>query len=265
MEIISIGSSSSGNSYIVKVGGANFLLDVGLSGRKIVSAIEQMGLLTSDIDGIFITHEHIDHVRSVKAIAKKCPEATIYVSRGTYEACDNLKGIDEDRIQFVSAGDVISIKNANVNCFPLSHDALEPLGFSFEEVDLEKSLCVVTDTGIVTDEIFEMMKAADNLVFEANHEENLLMMGEYPYKVKMRIKSDYGHLSNVASGETIAKVLDSRESDKELNIMLAHLSEKNNTPYQARLTIEDILREKGYERDKDYSLCIAAKEGLTIL
>ena len=115
MKIISIGSSSSGNSYIVKVGEANFLLDVGLSARKIVSAIEQMGLLTSDIDGIFITHEHIDHVRSIKAIAKKCPEATIYVSRGTYEACDSLKEIDDERIQFVSAGDLISIRDADVS------------------------------------------------------------------------------------------------------------------------------------------------------
>ena len=244
----------------------NFLLDVGLSARKIVSAIEQVGLSASDIDGIFITHEHIDHVRSVKAIAKKCPEATIYVSRGTYEACDSLKEIDEERISFIEANMTICFMDgkAAVSCFPLSHDAKEPVGFSFEEVDFEKAT-FVTDTGIVTDEIFEEMKSADCLVFEANHEENLLMMGEYPYKVKMRIKSDYGHLSNVTSGETLAKVLDSRESDKELNIMLAHLSEKNNSPYHARQAIEGILKESGYERDRDYNLTIAAKEGLTEL
>lgn len=273
MKIYSIGSSSSGNSYIVKVGEANFLLDVGLSARKIVSAIEQVGLSALDIDAIFITHEHIDHVRSVKAIAKKCPEAVIYVSRGTYEACDSLKEIDEERINFLEANQQIyfvpkdsddNTSGVEISCFSLSHDAKEPIGFSFEEVDFGKAT-FVTDTGIITDEIFEEMKSSDSLVFEANHEENLLMMGEYPYNVKMRIKSDYGHLSNVTSAETIAKLLDSRESDKELNIMLAHLSEKNNTPYQARLTIEDILRTSGYERDKDYTMTIAAKEGLTEL
>lgn len=274
MEIISIGSSSSGNSYIVKVGEANFILDVGLSAKKILAAMESVEMRGSDIDAIFITHEHIDHIRSIRTIAKKCPEAKLYMSRGTYEACDSLKELDDERIHFVSANEQIWIipKNGEnnapsvkISCFSLSHDAKEPLGFSFEEVNLGKSLCVVTDTGIVTDEIFEAMKSADNLVFEANHEENLLMMGEYPYHVKMRIKSDYGHLSNVACGECIARLLESRESSGELNVMLAHLSEKNNTPYQARLTIEDILREKGYERDKDYYLTIAAKEGLTKL
>lgn len=263
MEIYSIGSSSAGNSYIVKIGGANVLLDLGLSARKIVTACENCGISICDIDAICITHEHIDHVRSVRAIAKKCPEAVFYVSRGTYENCDSFKDVDSDRISFVSAGMTVSIKEARISCFPLSHDAAEPVGFSFEEDD--KRMSVVTDTGIITEEIYDEIRASNSLIFEANHEENLLMVGEYPYSVKMRIKSDYGHLSNVACGEALSRLLDYRESDSKLDIMLAHLSDKNNTPYQARLTIEDILRQHGYECGKHYNLSIAAKEGITAL
>lgn len=263
MTITSIGSSSSGNSYIVKVGEANFILDLGLSAKKIINALESVGVETSDIDAVFITHEHIDHIRSIKAIAKKCTEAKFYMSRGTYNSCDSAREIDEDRVEFVSVGDVVCIRDAKVRCFALSHDAAEPVGYSFIESD--EQLSVVTDTGIVTEGIFSEIRTADYLVFESNHEENLLMMGEYPYHVKMRIKSDYGHLSNVACGENIARLLECRKSGSVLNIMLAHLSDKNNTPYQARLTVEDILRQNGYERDKNYNLSIAAKEGLTRL
>ncbi len=92
------------------------------------------------------------------------------------------------------------------------------------------------------------------------------MYGPYPYNVKLRIKSDHGHLSNVRSGETLARLLDERRAcdrAQTLSIMLAHLSEKNNTPYQARLTIEEIMKAHGYEADRDYIMTIAAVEGLT--
>ena len=263
MEITSIGSSSSGNSYLIKAGSVNLLLDLGLSASKILQAASELGIDAEDIDAVLITHEHIDHVRSIRAISKKCTNAKFYASRGTIENCSAFCDVDEDRICVVRAGDTLEFGEVKVGCFSLSHDASEPIGYSFI-CDGEK-VCVVTDTGVVTDEIFDEIKTADALIFEANHEENLLMMGEYPYYVKMRIKSDQGHLSNVTAGEVLGRILDERESDSELSIMLAHLSEKNNTPYQARLTIEDILRDRGYERDVHYSLHIAAKEGLTTL
>lgn len=258
MEIITIGSSSSGNSYIVKTGKENLILDLGLSAKTIGIALEQSGLHPEQIDAILITHEHIDHVRSVRAISKTCTNADYYVSRGTVDACSSFEYIDDERIHYLSAGDEASIGDVTIRTFALSHDATEPIGYSF--ISNGEQLSVVTDTGVITDEIFQEMKTADKLVFESNHEENLLMMGEYPYSVKMRIKSDVGHLSNVAAGETIAKILSEREKDDELEIILAHLSRKNNTPYQARLTIEEILKEKGFESDRDYFLTIAPEK-----
>ena len=257
MEIISIGSSSSGNSYIIKAGSTNLLLDVGLSATKIIAALRDNSLEPEDIDAVLITHEHIDHVRSVRAISKKCPNAIFFASRGTVNGCDSFGSVDSERIRIIASQECADIRGVRVRCFGLSHDAREPIGYSV--IADGEQLTVVTDTGIITDEIYNEMLTADMLVFEANHEENLLMYGDYPYSVKMRIKSDLGHLSNVTSAEVLSRLMNDREG--MLKIMLAHLSDKNNTPYQARVTIENTLRECGYECGTDYDLCIAAKEG----
>lgn len=257
MEIISIGSSSSGNSYIIKAGSTNLLLDVGLSATKIITALRENSLEPEDIDAVLITHEHIDHVRSVRAISKKCPNAIFFASQGTVNGCDSFGSVDSERIRIIASQESADIGDARVRCFGLSHDAREPIGYSIIANDCQ--LTVVTDTGMITDEIYAEMLTANMLVFEANHEENLLMYGDYPYSVKMRIKSDVGHLSNVTSAEVLSRLLSERE--EMLTIMLAHLSDKNNTPYQARATIENILRECGYVCGADYNLCIALKEG----
>jgi len=258
IEIVSIGSSSSGNSYLIKADGTNILLDVGLAAVRITNAIEQFGLALEDIDAVLITHEHIDHVRSVRAISKKCPNAKFYASRGTMAGCDGFVHVDDERCNCVSRRDSLQIGAAGIRCFGLSHDANEPIGYSICTAD--EQLTVVTDTGVITEEIFEEMRGADILVLEANHEEELLMFGPYPYNVKMRIKSDLGHLSNITSGQLLARMLKEHKKPGCVpTIILAHLSEKNNTPYQARMTIEDILRENGFERDLHYNLMIAAK------
>ena len=260
MRIVSIGSSSSGNSYYVKAGSKNLLLDVGLSATKIVTALDNCGVEPEAVDAVFITHEHIDHVKSVRAISKKCPNADFYASRGTVSGCANFQHVPENRLEIVKRHDIVDMGDAKVRVFRLSHDANEPVGYSV--IADGEQLTVVTDTGVVTEEIYHEMMTADLLVMEANHEESLLMYGDYPYSVKMRIKSDEGHLSNVSTAELLARLLSERHGKGPLTVMLAHLSEKNNTPYQARHTIEDILRERGYERDIDYYICVAAKEGL---
>lgn len=264
MEIISIGSSSSGNSYIIKAGSMNLLLDVGLSATKILKAMEMCDISPEELDAVLITHEHIDHVRSVRAVARKCENARFYASLGTQSGASCFSHVDVQRVVTVGRGDSVTLGDVEIRCFGLSHDACEPVGYSI--LANGEQLTVVTDTGIVTEEIFEEMRTADILVFEANHEEELLMYGPYPYSVKLRIKSDRGHLSNVSSAETLVKLLDERSAcdGAEIpSIMLAHLSEKNNTPYQARLTIEEIMRAHGYEAEKDYVMTIAAMEGLT--
>lgn len=264
MKIASVGSSSSGNSYIIATANNTIILDVGLPAKRIVEAVYTIGREPEDVDAVLITHEHSDHVKSVRAIGRQCPNAVFYASKGTVDNTPNFQYIDDDRMHFLTAGDEFEpfdTDDVEISSFALSHDAVEPLGFTIR-AEGEK-LAVVTDCGIITDEIFDEIKDADILIFEANHDEDLLMYGAYPYYLKQRIKSDEGHLSNRAAGELLADVLRHREGGI-LRILLAHLSMNNNVPFRARETIEEILDEAGFEGDVHYTLDIASASELTL-
>jgi len=264
MRIASVGSSSSGNSYIIATENSTIILDVGLPAKRIIEAVHTIGREPEDVDAILITHEHTDHVKSVRAIGRQCPNAVFYASRGTVDNTPNFEHIDDERMHYLAAGDEFEPFDADdveISAFALSHDAVEPLGYTIS-AEGEK-LAVVTDCGIITDEIFDEIKDADILIFEANHDEDLLMYGAYPYFLKQRIKSDEGHLSNRAAGELLADILRHREGDA-LRILLAHLSLNNNVPFRARETIEEILDEAGFEGDVHYTLEIASASELTL-
>lgn len=263
LKIYSIGSSSSGNSYIVQSGSTSLLLDVGLSGKKIKEGIAEVGASLADVQGILVTHEHVDHVKSIRMMARNCSDAEIIASHGTMMGCENFAKVEEERLRRVSAGDKMTIGDIEIETFALSHDANEPVSYTFRNGG--DTLAVVTDTGIVTDEIFEQVTKANKLVFEANHEEDLLLMGPYPYSVKRRILSNVGHLSNVTSGEMLSKIFANKKYDEMPKVMLAHLSSQNNTPSQAEWTVTERLAANGYEPNRDYRLDIALKEGLSVL
>ena len=263
MNVVSIGSSSSGNSYIITSDTHAIILDVGLTAKTIMEALECLDISPAEVEALLITHEHVDHVRSVRAVARRCCNAKVFASRGTILHTPNFAYVEESQICPVGEGEIIELDGVTISTFPLSHDAAEPLGFAIE-ADGEK-LAVVTDTGIVTDEIYEAIRDADMLVFEANHDVDMLMFGIYPYKVKVRIKSDNGHLSNDYAGEVLARILTEREATDPLRIMLAHLSFNNNMPLFARQTIEDALYAAGFHQGTDYLLEVAAREGLTCM
>ena len=266
IDITSVGSSSSGNSYIIFAEGLTLVLDVGLTAKKILGALEHFGIDPEEVDAVMVTHEHVDHVRSIRAVSRKCCNAVVYASRGTAENTANFVHVPEERFVPVSAGDCIELGPVKIGVFPLSHDAAEPVGFTVSAGD--EKLAVVTDTGIITDEIRNAVCDADMLVFEANHDEDMLMFGEYPYPVKVRIKSDHGHLSNDYAGHELADMLRERRISgcrKPLRIMLAHLSFHNNAPLFARQTVEDILSAAGFRKGIDYTLEVAAREGLTFI
>ena len=281
MQIISIGSSSSGNSYIIKAAGRAIILDVGLSCKAIMAALEEEQIEPADVAAVLVTHEHVDHVKSVRAVSRKCSKATFYASRGTIESAAAFSYVPEERLTFISAGETFAIDSADdyqgggditITAFELSHDALEPIGYTIE-ADGEK-LSVITDTGIIKDETYEAISDSDQLVFEANHDVDMLMFGEYPYPVKVRIKGDKGHLSNDYAADALSQIIRDRkergslqgESEvKPLRIMLAHLSFHNNAPLFARQTVEDRLGADGFRPGTDYLLEVAMKEGLTYM
>jgi len=291
IEIVSVGSSSSGNSYIIMTGGRTLILDAGLPAKKIMAALESLGTDPEEVDAVLITHEHIDHVRSIRAVSRKCSEAVVVASRGTAEHTENFRHVPEERLRLIKAGERITLgrregmseyledcKDITIKAFALSHDAAEPLSYVISDGD--ESIAAVTDSGVITDEIFEAVRDADQLVFEANHDVDMLMFGEYPYPVKVRIKGDRGHLSNDYAGDVLTRILEYRCHDaqgdssvatfpqndkKPLRIMLAHLSFHNNMPLFARQTVEAALHDAGFTRGIDYTLEVAAKEGLTFM
>ena len=284
MEIVSAGSSSSGNSYIIIAGENTIILDVGLPAKKIKGALEHLGCDPEDVGAVLITHEHVDHVKSVRAISRCCVNARFYASRGTVENAQNFCHVPEERVNIISAGDTAEMDGVVISAFPLSHDAAEPIGFTVAAGG--EKLAVVTDSGIISEEIYDAIRDADQLVFEANHDVDMLMVGEYPYPVKVRIKGDKGHLSNDCAGDVLARILEYRKSgrgdrppgqnrpsgqgvcppgQRPLRIMLAHLSFHNNMPLFAKQTVETALHDRGFHRGTDYVLDVAAKEGLTFM
>lgn len=236
MQLCSIASSSSGNCIYVGTDSTNLLIDVGISKKKIVEGLKEIGIEPNEIDGILITHEHSDHIKSLGTISRAY-SIPIYATRGTIEQIKNdkkLGNIDNDLFFEIVADKIFPIKEINIEAFSTSHDAAEPVCYNF--IKDNKKISIATDLGCYNDYIKEKLKGTNILFIEANHDKKLLEVGPYPYFLKRRILSDLGHLSNEASGKLIADVL---HIDLK-HIILGHLSKENNFP---ELALESICLE----------------------
>ena len=260
LKFCSFASSSSGNCYYVESRNTRLLIDMGIAGKHVIAGLEKMGCTPEDVNGILITHEHTDHVKSIRMISRKACNAKVYTSRGT--ASQILDKVEEKRIQCVEPDCPLTIGDIMVNPFRLSHDAAEPLGFSI--IHNHKKISVITDTGFVSEDMFYETYDSDLLVLEANHEINILKMGSYPYSLKQRILGDYGHLSNEAAGKYICRMLGERKATAPApKIVLAHLSSENNTPSQAYLTIRNMLFEEDYMIGRDLEMDVIKKDEIS--
>ena len=199
LKFCSVASGSSGNSYIIASEKTALILDAGVSCKRILAGIEKIGRTAGDIAAVLVTHEHSDHICGLPVLKKRLANAEIYASSGSWDGISGeLSGCE------ILPGEIFNVGDIEVTAFSLSHDAEEPMGFSFA-ADGAK-LAVVTDTGIITEEIFSEIKDVDFLVLEANYEEEMLLTGRYPYFLKQRIKGEYGHLSNIDAAEAIAEI-----------------------------------------------------------
>ena len=235
-----IASGSSGNSYFVHSGATTLLVDVGISGKRIAEGLAEADLDIKAVDGILITHEHSDHIKSLGVIQRKAPRALVYSNAGTFACIADQ--IEEGRHALFTTGEDFTIGDITVHPFPVSHDAAEPVGYTFTQAGSEPNkVAIVMDTGHITDEIYEAVCDADIIALEANHDENVLMVGRYPYYVKRRILSDMGHLCNEAAAAFMCRIL--TEQEKRPVFLLAHLSRENNTPDMALITVRNALEE----------------------
>lgn len=254
LKFCSLSSGSSGNCYYVTDGETSLLVDAGISGKRILEGIEKIDEDKDDLAAILVTHEHIDHVKSLKVMAKKVPGLMIYANDETWPFIEEK--VDEDRRCTFVPGEVFNIGNINIRSFRTSHDAACSVGFSF--YDDERKISIVTDTGYIPENIYEEIKDSDILVIEANHDVNVLQMCSYPYLTKRRIAGDEGHLSNEACGNCIARLV--KEVPKPRQILLAHLSKENNSPDLAHLTIRNILEEESLKLGEDLQMDVITRD-----
>lgn len=247
LKFCSIASGSSGNCYYVESEKTALLVDVGISGSRIMNGLAEIGADLSKIEQVFLTHEHIDHMKSVGVISKKLETAVFYASKGTFDNVEESK-LSPLRRNILAAGDELEIADIKIETFGLSHDAKEPLGYFFQCGNA--SLAIVTDTGIITEDCFEKLLETKFLVLESNHDAEMLMAAtRYPWETKLRIRGDFGHLSNDAAADCIAQIYNSAmQSDKQAKlrtVLLAHLSKETNFPELARQSM--ILRLQAME------------------
>lgn len=252
MIFCSLYSGSSGNSMFIASDKAKILIDAGLPGKKIDSALAEINENPREIDGIFITHEHSDHIKGAGVLSRKY-DIPIYAPHDTWVAMESTIGkIKEHNIKVMDRRSVVSIKDMDIKSFIIPHDAAAPVGYT---INLDgKMASVATDFGTFTREIEDSIKDSEVILIESNYNPQMLDMGPYPYSLKQRIKESYGHLSNEDCGEAIVKIL---KNGLGKNIILGHLSNTNNTPDLAELTVKDILTANNIEVGSDVFLSMA--------
>lgn len=218
-----LGSSSSGNSSFIQVGNNKFLIDVGFSLKKLLEKLNEIDEDLKDIDAIFITHEHGDHIKAMGAILRKY-NIPIYIHRKSFDAIkEKLGKYDVEKIRFIDKREIF-IDNCYITNFDLTHDSNHCLGYTFSENN--KKLVYITDSGCISKVMEYSAMQADILAIESNYDLDLLMNSNYPWNIKNRIKSKKGHLSNRDTLTLLKKVY----SEKLKRVYLMHLSEENNIP-----------------------------------
>lgn len=234
-----LASGSTGNSIYVETEDHAFLVDAGLSAKRMEQQLISIGRSMANVDGIFVTHEHSDHIKGIGVLARR-HKVPIYANEKTWMAMDGLVGEIplEQRFHF-NMETSMSFGTLDIQSFAVSHDSVDPMFYVFHEND--RKLAVITDTGYVSDRMKGHIQASDAYVFESNHDVSMLQMGRYPWSVKRRILSDVGHVSNEDAAVAMSEVV----AEKETSIYLSHLSKDNNMKDLARMSVSQTLESCG--------------------
>ncbi|MDJ0808601.1 MAG: MBL fold metallo-hydrolase [Desulfobacterales bacterium] len=232
--LCALASGSRGNAIYLAGNGNALLIDAGLSGREIEKRLRQQNLDPHNLDAILVTHEHSDHIRGVGVLARRF-NLPVHLTAPTHRAVQDRLG-HLPAWHYFRPGVGFKLAGFHIHPFALSHDAADPVGFTFACNGLRVGMA--TDLGVATGLVAERLKGCHLLLVEANHDMAMLMDGPYPWHLKQRIRSRKGHLSNDAAGELLTRIVhpDLRQ------VVLGHLSETNNSPRIARQTALNALR-----------------------
>ncbi len=253
VELCSLFSGSSGNATFVKAGDTNILVDCGDSGSKVEDALCKAGIAPDSLHCIFITHEHIDHIKGAGIMSRRY-NLPIYASYGTWQKMISKIGkIGIGNIHYIQGGTPFAVRDAVITPFSTPHDCTESLGFTIEHNDVRAS--VATDIGVMNKTVYDNIKKSDIVLLESNHDVDMLINGPYSPELKRRVRSSVGHLSNDDCALTCSHLL----SEGVRHIILGHLSLDNNTPSIAYSATEESLVNSGAKIGRDVTLEVASR------
>lgn len=240
MRLIPLASGSKGNAALLEFGKTRLLLDAGLSARRLATRLDEIGVDPRKIDLVLLSHEHEDHTRGAELFSRR---------HGTPVACcwETLEAMDRSPSHFTEwtslvPGENLDFGEVQVLPFPVPHDAAKPVGFVIEGDGLRVGM--VTDLGHATTLVLERLRGCEVLMIESNHDDRMLLDGPYPWHLKQRVSGRLGHLSN----REAAEMLRHTAAENCRAVVLAHLSEKNNTPALARQSAATVLAANGNGR-----------------
>ena len=237
MKFATIVSGSSGNCVYIEGGSTRVLVDAGLTIKALKAACTGYGCDPSDLSAVLITHEHIDHISGAERICRRFG-LPVWASGSTWEKLPFASCFKEEDKHLFAYG--MSIGDLTFDFFRLSHDSVQPVGIIVEHEG--KRLAIATDTGCVTPSMARSLQDCDGYVLEANHDLDMLKHGPYSYSLKRRVMSERGHLSNAQAALALSELA----GPHTRHVILAHLSEINNTPELALRQVMTVMKDAPY-------------------
>ena len=231
MTVSVLSSGSKGNTTFIQTNNTKILIDAGNTSKYILEKLNEINVDPTTIDAILITHTHIDHIKGLPALLKKI-NPCVYITQKMLKELEYLENYS------IINTDKIKIKDLDIDVIKTSHDTEDSVGYIFNNDD--KSIVYITDTGYINQKYFNILSNRNVYIMESNHDIEMLNNSKYPFALRQRILSDKGHLSNYDSGKYISKFIGS----KTKYVLLAHLSEENNTEELALETLDKRLKKE---------------------
>ena len=254
--ICPIASGSSGNCTYIEADDKRFLIDIGISGKKVIAGLESIDVEPSSITGILMTHEHSDHIKGMGIYSRKY-NIPIYATKMAWDKLleDNMIGaVKEENIRIIEKEQYLDVDGLKIMPYGIYHDAVDPVGYIFEYQN--KKIAVTTDIGTIDERILSFLKGVDGILLEFNHDVRMLEAGSYPFPLKKRILSNVGHLNN----DDAAKALVELYHPGLKWAVLGHLSKDNNVPDLAYITAKQALEEKAIKVGEDIEVFVAKRD-----
>ncbi|MDP4277933.1 MAG: MBL fold metallo-hydrolase [Bacteroidota bacterium] len=250
LRFLSLGSGSSGNCYYFGNSVQGILIDAGIAARTVRKSLKEIGVDFSQILGVFVSHDHIDHIKAVGALGERF-NLPVYATAKTHNGINRCWGAAQKlngNRRVLEPGEKVQVGDFSISPYSVSHDATESV--CFELCYRSHHILIATDLGCTNEEVCSLIRQSDIVVLEANYDERMLKEGKYPYYLKQRITSDTGHLCNTETGRVLAE---NWHPDLKY-IYLCHLSKDNNNPELALQTVETCLNEAGITYGSDVTI-----------